>query len=79
MVKRRGDKTPDPPGGRAAERLRMFIDAQRTVPEQEVRDRLKQTSKKKKKKKASDPTAAPSEPPTQPRERRDAKQDRRKT
>ena len=24
MVKRRVDKTPEPPGGRAAERLRMF-------------------------------------------------------
>jgi len=75
MVKRRGDKTPDPPGGRAAERLRMFIDAQRTVPEQEVRERLKQTTKKK----PPDPTSAPSELPTQKRERRDAKQDRRKT
>jgi hypothetical protein len=27
MVKRRGDKTPEPPGGRAAERLRMFEQA----------------------------------------------------
>jgi len=27
MVKRRNDKTPEPPGGRAAERLRMFLDA----------------------------------------------------
>ena len=24
MVRRPGDKTPEPPGGRAAERLRMF-------------------------------------------------------
>jgi hypothetical protein len=24
MIRRPGDKTPDPPGGRAAERLRMF-------------------------------------------------------
>ena len=31
MVKRRGDKTPDPPGGRAAERLRLFVESQRTV------------------------------------------------
>ena len=27
MVKRRGDKTPEPPGGRAADRLRMFEQA----------------------------------------------------
>jgi hypothetical protein len=27
MVKRRGDKSPEPPGGRAAERLRMYRDA----------------------------------------------------
>ena len=29
MTKRPGDKTPDPPGGRAAERLRMFEEARR--------------------------------------------------
>ena len=29
MVRRRGDKTPEPPGGRAAERLRMFEEARR--------------------------------------------------
>jgi hypothetical protein len=28
-MKRPGDKTPEPPGGRAAERLRMFEDARR--------------------------------------------------
>ena len=28
-MKRPGDITPDPPGGRAAERLRMFEDARR--------------------------------------------------
>lgn len=33
MVKRRGDKTPEPPGGRAAERLRMFEQLRRYVPE----------------------------------------------
>lgn len=27
MVRRRGDKTPEPPSGRAAERLRMFEQA----------------------------------------------------
>ena len=30
MVRCPGDKTPEPPGGRAAERLRMFEDARRT-------------------------------------------------
>jgi hypothetical protein len=34
MVKRRGDKTPEPPGGRAAERLRMFEEARGLTPEQ---------------------------------------------
>jgi len=29
MIKRRGDTTREPPGGRAAERLRMFTDARR--------------------------------------------------
>jgi hypothetical protein len=29
MTKRPGDKTPEPPGGRAAERLRMFEEARR--------------------------------------------------
>lgn len=29
VVKRRRDITPEPPGGRAAERLRMFLDARR--------------------------------------------------
>jgi len=28
-MKRPGDKSPEPPGGRAAERLRMFEDARR--------------------------------------------------
>ncbi len=29
MTKRPGDTTPEPEGGRAAERLRMFLDARR--------------------------------------------------
>ena len=29
MVRRRGDKSPEPLGGRAAERLRMFEEARR--------------------------------------------------
>jgi hypothetical protein len=35
MTKRPGDRTPEPEGGRAAERLRMFEDARR--PPQAVR------------------------------------------
>jgi len=32
VVKRRGDIAPEPPAGRAAERLRMFLDARRPKP-----------------------------------------------
>ena len=32
MTKRPGDETPEPPGGRAAERLRMFEEARRPKP-----------------------------------------------
>ena len=39
MVKRRGDKTPDPPGGRAAERLRLYLESTRVVPEKEEKDK----------------------------------------
>lgn len=34
-MKRPGDKSPDPPGGRAAERLREFEDARRPPEERE--------------------------------------------
>jgi hypothetical protein len=34
MVARKGDETPTPPGGRAAERLRQFEEARRPHPEQ---------------------------------------------
>ena len=44
MTKRRGDKTPEPPGGRAAERLRMFEDARR--PKEASRGRKKRKSQK---------------------------------
>jgi hypothetical protein len=37
MVKRRGDVTPEPPGGRAAERLRMFEESRRFVPEEQAK------------------------------------------
>jgi len=33
MVARKGDETPTPPGGRAAERLRQFEEARRPHPE----------------------------------------------
>jgi hypothetical protein len=46
MVRRPGDKTPEPPGGRAAERLRMFEEARRP---KEV------SSTQKKRKSAKDP------------------------
>ena len=45
MVRRAGDKTAEPPGGRAAERLRMF---------QEARHAKTATSPKKKKKPPKD-------------------------
>ena len=31
-MRRPGDKTPEPAGGRAAERLRMYLDARRAKP-----------------------------------------------
>jgi hypothetical protein len=45
MIRRRGDKTPDPPGGRAAERLRMFELARR--PDVTPAQKEKPTSNKK--------------------------------
>jgi hypothetical protein len=63
MAKRRGDKTPDPPGGRAAERLRMLTESQRYVSEEEVKKRE---------------ASATDDPPKGNRERPRAKQDRRK-
>jgi hypothetical protein len=62
MVKRRGDKTPDPPGGRAAERLRQYLESQRFVPEKDL-------------KKEPRPPAEP-DPPKGKQEGRRAKQDR---
>jgi hypothetical protein len=64
MVKRRGDKTPEPPGGRAAERLRMFEESRGLAPE-------KQTKQTKKKSRGSDLQKDTREGP-------DAKQVRRK-
>jgi hypothetical protein len=48
MVKRPGDKTQEPPGGRAAERLRMFEDARglATPPAAGKSDKAKRKDKK---------------------------------
>jgi len=66
MVKRRGDKTPEPPGGRAAERLRMFEESRGLVPEKQAKSKKKSGDIGK-----SDPQEAKREGP-------DAKQVRRK-
>ena len=42
MTRRRGDKTPEPAGGRALERLRMFEEARR--PKEVVRGKKKTKS-----------------------------------
>lgn len=44
MTRRPGDKTPEPPGGRAAERLRMFEEAR--WPKDVSRGRKKRKSAK---------------------------------
>lgn len=64
MVKRRGDKTPEPPGGRAAERLRMFEESRRFVPEEQAKKKSR--------------AAVKSGPRQDKQEGTDAKQDRRK-
>jgi len=46
MIKRRGDTTRDPPGGRAAERLRMFTDARRPKMHRKKRKRATKGPKK---------------------------------
>jgi hypothetical protein len=47
MTRRPGDKAPEPPGGRAAERLRMFEEARR--PKTVSRRQKKKAAKGKKK------------------------------
>ena len=65
MVKRRRDQTPEPPGGRAAERLRMFEESRGLVPEENTKNKQ---------------TPAPGDKPRKrKRERPNAKQNRRKT
>ena len=55
-MKRPGDKSPDPPGGRAAERLRQFEDARLPPAEREERaqdaEKPTRTNKKKTKTKS---------------------------
>ena len=72
MVRRPGDKTPDPPGGRAAERLRMFEAARRATSDsqdqQKSRDQRKRKSAKDAKRDAPVKRGEPS----------NEKQDRRK-
>ena len=51
MTRRPGDTTPEPPGGRAAERLRMFEEARR--PKEVSRGRKKRKSAKNAKKDAA--------------------------
>jgi hypothetical protein len=48
MMRRRGDKTPEPPGGRAAERLRMFQDARRPKEVSKVKKKKKPAKEEKK-------------------------------
>jgi hypothetical protein len=48
MVRRAGDKTSEPPGGRAAERLRMFQEARRakTAPQAKKKKKAPKDAKK---------------------------------
>ena len=71
-MKRPGDTTPDPPGGRAAERLRMFEDARRPPDEPCDPDSKAAASKKTK------PRKKPSKQLEQKERRRNAKQARRR-
>ena len=68
MVRRRSDTTPDPPGGRAAERLRMFEEARHPC----------ETPQAEHQKQATNKAGKPPRPPKKGR-KPSAKQDRRKT
>lgn len=48
MTRRPGDKTPEPPGGRAAERLRMFEEARRPKKASQGRKKRKSATQSKK-------------------------------
>ena len=71
-MKRPGDTTPDPPGGRAAERLRMFEDARRPADKHCDPDSKAAASKKTK------PRKKPHKNKAQKGRRRNAKQARRR-
>ena len=61
-MKKPGDKTPDPPGGRAAERLRQFEEA-RLPPSERDHD-------------ADDPALPPSQHPPHPKTGKKGKKDK---
>ena len=46
MTKRKGDRIAEPPGGRAAERLRMFLDARAPKPDPKKPNKLRKAPKK---------------------------------
>jgi hypothetical protein len=50
MVRRRGDKTSEPPSGRAAERLRMFEQARQPDLKEDFTSKAPRTEKTRKKK-----------------------------
>jgi len=66
-MKRPGDKTPDPPGGRAADRLRMFEEARKPPSEKQPATPL-----------ISESSGAPKARGARKRRARNEKQDRRK-
>lgn len=50
MVRRRGDKVPEPPSGRAAERLRMFEQARQPDPNKDFTSKARPMEKTREKK-----------------------------
>jgi len=46
MTKRKGDPIPEPPGGRAAKRLRMFLDARNPKPDAKNPNKARKAPKK---------------------------------
>jgi hypothetical protein len=66
-MKRPGDITPDPPGGRAAERLRQFEEARKPTSDKQAEPPL-----------VAEPSGAPKMRGARKRRARHEKQDRRK-
>jgi hypothetical protein len=60
MTRRTGDKTPEPPGGRAAERLRMFEEARR--PKEASPDRKEKKAGKERRREAPPPAKKGKQP-----------------